>query len=727
MNGLRRRLAGAVLAIAVMASPLVSALLPGGVAGGPTSAAASSGDPTLAPTTVDDVTVQITSITPQVLHPGEDLSVTATLINRTSAALDGVVADLRLNRFRPGSRADLDAWVTGSSGAVGTRVANAAPVSLPIGGSATVQLTLPAAKVGLLDLPGTWGPRGLAVEARGSGGEQLGMQRTFALWMRDEVVPQVRVAVLAPVTGNSTDPVQLEQATGPGGRLSTLADLVASEPDVEAAVDPALVAAASTAGPNGTGWSNELTAALARRDTLALPWADTDIGAVAHADQPQLLSAAMNLSATSGLPGVNARTDVVWAPDGTLDEHTVDTAAASGARAIVVGPQTLQPDTGAATALADLKTAHGSISALVPDGLLTELFVSPNDVQPGATTATTVQRLLAELAVLAHDGSGPRDEVLIAPGRDWIPDAHLVDALLSAVRTSPWSRPSSVNALLGSQDQGVERTPLPDTVVDAGELPPADVRALADARDATASFAHSIGDTGDLTADLDQKVLSPLSVAWRTDTAGRDAVVQNVLAGTTKTRSSLSLTGPPSLNIISATAPVRFVVHNMLDVPATVAVSVEPHKACLRPARSGEVVAQPGADTSVVVNLVAIANCDVTVGATLVGHDGTTVSQPIAFSARVAPTIENVGTRVVGALLAIGLILGIVRTVRRGQSGRRGDREAVESQTPLRLLGGEVPESRPGHAPDAGTQASRDGPGVGAQEPHDEGSGPDVV
>ena len=60
--------------------------------------------------------------------------------------------------------------------------------------------------------------------------------------------------------------------------------------------------------------------------------------------------------------------------------------------------------------------------------------------------------------------------------------------------------------------------------------------------------------------------------------------------------------------------------------------------------------------------------------------DGTPVSQPVAFTARVTPTIEGVGTIVVGVLLAIGLVLGVVRTVRRGQSARRGSR--VEAQQP---------------------------------------------
>ena len=714
MSTLRRRLAGAVLALAATAWPLACgvgsawATSPAGPTTLPSDLEAvtgAAGDPE-----ASDVAVQIDSIDPGVLSPGEALRVTATLVNQTAAPLDGVVADLRLNRFRPASRADLDAWVTGSSGAVPSRVANADPVSIPAGGSVTVQLTLPAAQVGLSTLRGMWGPRGLAVEALDSSGHRLGIQRTFVLWLLDQVVPQVRVAVLAPVTSTSAGAGSLETATASGGRLAALAGVATSDPDVELAVDPALVAAASSGGPHATAWSTQLTAALARRDSIALPWDDTDLGAVAHAGRPQLLSTAMSLSAASGLAGVSARTDVVWAPDGTLDQQTVDAAAAAGARAIVVGPNTLQRDNAVSTALVGLTTDHGPLSALVPDHLLTDLLAAPASVQPGATVVTTVQRLLAELAVLAHDGADTQHDVLIAPGRDWTPDATLTAALLKALRTSPWSRLVSVSAVLGSQDEGTDRTSLPARAIDPAELPPDDVRALADARTATTAFAQGIGD-GTLTADLDQRVVAPLSVAWRSDTAGRNALVQRVLADTATTRGGLSLTGPPSLNVISANAPVRFVVHNALSVPATVTVAVEPHKACLRPARSTVVTAPPGGDTQVVVNLVAIANCDVTVDASLLGQDGAAVGPAIGFSARVAPTIENVGTIVVGFLLAVGMVLGIVRTVRRGQSARRGAHDAPDTIPTLPVLGGDVPA--PGRAPEPAAPRPPDNPPPG--------------
>jgi hypothetical protein len=350
------------------------------------------------------------------------------------------------------------------------------------------------------------------------------------------------------------------------------------------------------------------------------------------------------------------RWDEEWVVHHALSNHTFRLSAPAGALLAALGP--------APRTVAELAAAIGA---------------EPDEVDA----------LLAELAVLAHDGSDQPHDVLLAPGRDWTPDAALVTALFRALRSSPYSRLVPVSALLGGDDEGTARDQLPANAVDPGELSAEDVRALADARDATTSFARAIGDSGALTAGLDERVLAPLSLAWRGDANGRDALVHQVIATAADTRSGLSLTGPSSLNVISATAPVRFVVHNSLAVPASVAVQVDPHKACLRPTRSDAVTAAPGTDTPVVVSLDAVANCDVAVDATLVGTDGATVGDAVGFPARVAPTIEDVGTIVVGALLALGLVLGIVRTVRRGQSARRGARQAPVEPARLPVLGGD--------------------------------------
>jgi len=133
-------------------------------------------------------------------------------------------------------------------------------------------------------------------------------------------------------------------------------------------------------------------------------------------------------------------------------------------------------------------------------------------------------------------------------------------------------------------------------------------------------------------------------------------------------------------------------VHSDLRQTATVWVKLLPSKACMSvPSAPTPATVAAGSDAVVAVDVRANANCDVKVEVHLVSADGTVVAAPAQFSARLAPTIENVGTAVVGVLLALGLVAGIVRTVRRGQSGAR-------------MATGEMPQVAPlGPEPQHGT------------------------
>ncbi len=124
-------------------------------------------------------------------------------------------------------------------------------------------------------------------------------------------------------------------------------------------------------------------------------------------------------------------------------------------------------------------------------------------------------------------------------------------------------------------------------------------------------------------------------------------------------------------------------VSNDLTVPVAVRLTVQPGKPCLEAEEVPTLQVAAKSTKVVPVTLHARANCDVVVVSRLTAADGTPVSEPVAFTARVTPTIEGVGTIVVGVLLAIGLVLGVVRTVRRGQSARRGSRVEAEQPPPV--------------------------------------------
>lgn len=734
--------------------------------------AGATSTPSPSPTATWPVSVQVTQVTPEVLRPGDELTVTATIRNDGSEDVASPSAVLRLSRVRPHTRADLQTWVSGglASGSVVATAAIEGP--LPAGASVQVELTVPPQDIRLAGGADVWGPRGLTVDAR-AGSRLVGQQRTFLLWLPSDDVPATDVSVAVPVVGPPTAPVtpsaddatgaggeggagdeggtgdtaadddataddttedgattagpsptstpattvlppdpssvdRLEDATATGERLAQTARLLAETPHVSAVVDPALLAQSALAGPRARQWSHEVAQVLAERDVLSLPWADPDVAAIAHGARPDLAAAAGAAARTwTEQTGAGDVPVVLWGTGArTPDEATVSLATNAGAAAFVLPVADVDDAEAAVTARTQVRAGGTNVAALAPDAVLTHLLTDPRSVEPGASPATAVQRTLAELAVATRQESGPPD-VLLAPDREWVPDVAYTTTLLDALDAAPWVRLRPASTLLDGAAQ--TRTPASDSAVDDAELPPGQVQVLAAARERTLAFADVTSEPETLLAGVDQEVLAPLAVAWRADRTGRDALVAAVVADLDARTSGLAIVQPRTANIFGSSTDARMTVRNDLDVPVTVQLVVTPGKTCLeaRPVAPVDVAARD--ETSVVVRFVAHANCEVRVFAHLETVDGAPVSAPVEFSARVQPTIEDVGTVVVGVLLLVGLVLGIVRTVRRGQSARRGARLEAESDAPtsLGVLGG-VADAGDGdasarHTPPVGT------------------------
>lgn len=721
--GPRVRRSSALLALGVVLLALAGVGAPGAAAApaAPPAAAPSATTDALAPSSRTTATptpatpdglpvrVQITQVTPTVLRPGEDLVVRARLTNTSTEEIADPRALVHLERIRPGTRADLQTWLDepADGNRIGKRLAvTAAEAPLAPGAAVDLEVVVPADAVGLLDRPDTWGARGLAVIAA-DGNRRVGVQRTFALWATEgDQVAQARVSVLAPVVGPAAVPedsdavapgATLAELVQPGERLGTTLDIARANPDVSLVVDPALLARARAGNGAVAAWADAVDAAAVGRDVVGLPWSDPDLAALAHGGGDSLLAAGVQASedaATQAVDGgrpLAARTDVLWVAGPATDESVVDLAARGGASVLVLSPDDLRSAGGGAGARRVLTSSVGPLVGLVPDATLTDLLADPTSLDPDATTATVVQRVLAELSVLARGSSRGLQHALVALPRDANPDAGTVEAVLAAVQGAPWSRTAPLTALLGASGDVVD-TPdrLPATTVDAAALAPAEVERLVAARSATVAFAAVTDEPGSLLRGVDDAALAPVAAAWRDDPTGRLDLVDEVVAQIDARRTGLTLARTSTQNLISADSEVRFSVRNDLPVAASVRVATVPRKPCLRTEPSAVVVVPPGGEKTLPVAVHAIANCEVVVEALLTGQDGAALADPVTFVVRASPTIESVGTAVVGVLLAVGLVLGVVRTVRRGQSARRGARRMHEDEgtRPLPVLGG---------------------------------------
>lgn len=763
-----RVLAAAVLAtgaVALVGGPALAAQTPAGVA---TPATVLPADPS---TDSLPLAVSITSVSPQILEPGEDLTVTATVRNDGDTTIASPRASVRIYRYRMSSRDELARWAnSGASSPIGD-IAATTVLDDPLepGDTATVRVTVPADRVRLLRTEDAWGPRGLTFDV-GDRSLRRGIDRSFVLWGSASEVPTAQVGVLSSVVGPAMDPAAealtsargeddedatpaptttatptpsatagqsptpeptgatptptavpgsdgedesgtgqdavepddaLTTLTAAGGRLSRVLQATADFPFVSWALDPALIEDAASGSRAARAWLTGLTDAAEDREVLRLPWADPDLAAIAHAGDADaagtdLLDLALGVTNTSEVsPLWQDATPVLWSADDVPDQVTATRAAGSGGGApLVVGPGALPADDSAApSAPTTVGTTAGALVALAPDPTLTALLTDPSAAQPTVTPASVAQRILAETAVLARSDDADSTYVLAATPRDWEPSAALAVAGLSALEDAPWVDTVSVADMLAAHaagragGDGAQRAGLPATERNAAELTPAWVNALSADWRAASEFASVVDHPDALLDGLDEDLLAPLAVAWRADPDGRAAAVNLAHAETTARQSGLSVLLSEQFTVISSSAQINVAVRNDLDQSARVRVELRPQKGCLDTTRSAMTEVPANAETPVTLTLRATATCEVTVDVSLVSETGRELATPVTFSARVAPTIESVGGIVIGVLLALALAFGIWRTVRRGQTTRRGARVAPDAEGASALPG----------------------------------------
>ncbi len=704
----RRRAATAALVSGAIA------LLTAGLGAGPATARTGTAVPGAIVQDPTAVSITITAVTPQILRPGDDLTVSATVTNGSTQTIQQPRAAVLLSRTSLSTRYSLDAWTSAdpTSSAGTTVMSMALPDPLASGASTTVQLTVPAAALRLSAATSQWGARGLAVQVL-DGWSRVGIARTFALWLPADQPARTSISVLVPITRDAADLAAEASATRPGlptiatpdatptqptgtasngtasngtanpsgstasstfapnGRLADLVRLSAHHPGVSWAVDPALVVAARASGTTGAAWLSTLDSGAAERDVFALPYADPDLAAVARAGATSLAQQADTL--TSALPWVNdigALTGLQLAPDGTTDAATLDEAAQLGASAVVVDPSALSPTTDLTytpTGRATVRTAAGSIAALVPDPTLSSLLRSPGSDSP----AVAAQRLLAETAVITRERPNQDRHLLVTVGRDWTPTTAVAAAQLAALESAPWVAMEPLSKLISSASPDVERAPLPTTAADPTELPAPDVATIASEQHTLETFASIVPNPAALLDGVQESVLGPLSVGWRADTAGRATLLASLLTDLRARRTGLSIIQGSNITLISQSSEVPISLRNSLDQDATVTLRLTPRSGCLVVPDAPTVIVPAHQTASFRVPFSAVASCDVVVDVSVLTSDGTPVADPIRFTVSVHADWENVGTAVVAGLLVLGLVVGLWRTVRRGQTARR--------------------------------------------------------
>ena len=734
------------------------------------------------------VTLSIDTMTPEVLHSDQDLTLTGTITNGTGQAVSGVDLVTRVQRSTDVTSESLTKWLTGTD-----ESGLSDPVTIPLGrdlqpGETTqFSITVPADELPLTSAD-RWGPRGIAVTLE-SQGTSVAQDRSILVWESGASVTPVRLTTFIPVTASVEEMAVL---AGPhtSQRAKTLTSvhrrvlglLGMAGDNVVMAVDPALVealgvtsadlekaarnghsqpstpdgtpqapqgddssgsssaspsasadpsapaaesssptpsspstaspSASATAPSSGGKTSNDvaqLSAALMRAigtgSLVALPWGDSDTAALAHLQRADLIETATQRTQESAIVKAGAPASMSWLASSVMDSATVNTLPQSTST-IITSPDSL-PVTDELTYTPSGLGALGDRAVLIPEQSLSEALAgepsskTSNDTSDeasqdgasdqarqasssGQTTQAaeldTRQLLRGNSAILTRQAPGLERDIVVAMPRQAAStaDPSALKARVAALRSTSWTQSQSLSGLeeraraeveaVEAGTSGIERSePSDDNVTDDNELTTATLAAAGGTASRLQSVASVLSDPAALLGEYTNLEAVVSSATWRAKPATCRAQVPAAEAAGTGVTSSLAAVPSSTINLISSEAQLPVRITSSLAQDVTVQVYLTSDNKRLQVPRTTTVTVPAHQQAKVTVPIQAVGSGDVGLTVQVLAADGTTVGTPTTVNMRVRADWESRGTGVIVGVLVSIVVIGTVRTVRRGR------------------------------------------------------------
>ena len=733
------------------------------------------------------VTLSIDTMTPEVLHSDQDLTLTGTITNGTGQAVSGVDLVTRVQRSTDVTSESLTKWLTGTD-----ESGLSDPVTIPLGrdlqpGETTqFSITVPADELPLTSAD-RWGPRGIAVTLE-SQGTSVAQDRSILVWESGASVTPVRLTTFIPVTASVEEMAVL---AGPhtSQRAKTLTSvhsrvlglLGMAGDSVVMAVDPALVealgvtsadlekaarnghsqpstpdgtpqtpqgddssgsssaspsasaapsaptesssptpsspstaspSASATAPSSGGKTSNDvaqLSAALMRAigtgNLVALPWGDSDTAALAHLQRADLIETATQRTQESAIVKAGAPASMSWLASSVMDSATVNTLPQSTST-IITSPDSL-PVTDELTYTPSGLGALGDRAVLIPEQSLSEALAgepsskTSNDTsdeasQDGASDQArqassssqttqaaeldTRQLLRGNSAILTRQAPGLERDIVVAMPRQAAStaDPSALKARVAALRSTSWTQSQSLSGLeeraraeveaVEAGTSGIERSePSDDNVTDDNELTAATLAAAGGTASRLQSVASVLSDPAALLGEYTDLEAVVSSATWRAKPATCRAQVPAAEAAGTGVTSSLAAVPSSTINLISSEAQLPVRITSSLTQDVTVQVYLTSDNKRLQVPRTTTVTVPAHQQAKVTVPIQAVGSGDVGLTVQVLAADGTTVGTPTTVNMRVRADWESRGTGVIVGVLVSIVVIGTVRTVRRGR------------------------------------------------------------
>lgn len=441
--------------------------------------------------------------------------------------------------------------------------------------------------------------------------------------------------------------------------------------------------------------------AISSGSLVALPWGDSDTAALAHLQRKDLIEAAARRTQESAIVKAGAPTSLSWLASSVMDSAT-DEALPQSASTVIASPTSLP----VADELTYTPSGLGALddrAVLLPEQSLSETLAGTSPEadastaptqnqqatppsQAGQTTQTTQaaeldtrQLLRGNSAILTRQSPALGRDIVVALPRQEASttDTSALQERLAALRSTSWTQPQSLSVLqeraqaeVEAVDEGtsrIERSEPPDRVTDDDELSAATLTAAAGTAGTLQSISSVLSDPPALLGDYTDLEAVVSSASWRADPEARSAQVPAAEAAGSAVTSSLAAVPSSTINLISSEAQLPVRITSSLSQDVTVQVYLVSDNKRLQVPRTTTVTVPARHQAMVTVPIQAVGSGDVGLTVQVLAADGTTVGTPTTVHMRVRADWESRGTGVIVGVLVSIVVIGTVRTVRRGR------------------------------------------------------------
>lgn len=636
----------------------------------------------------DAIGIEITDIDP-VHTPGEPLSVEVTVTN-PGPAREAVSLDLTAQTTVPLYRSSVTSWISDDTVTSSMLTLDRRSIDLPTGRT-TIDIDVPREVITWGNTSVSWGPRG--VQAALSFDEATIVDRTFLTTEPSFDQEPMSFTALVPLTIANDELVQVPTTSERYGQsIEALSagdlgpDEVLPDPVTSAVRDAAGRVTADIDDLTSPGITLALDSAFAALDTvdltqeslsaftdgdghelIMLPALDADLSAWAGTGEDlfflsHVAQAEQSRQVLSGR-NIPARSDVLYTP-GSVTASVAELGIAHGSNLLVVPrsdvPAVEEPNwTPSAHALLD----DVGTEAVLVDDELSALLAGESEL----TELDRRQTLLALTAV--HYRERPNDHrplVLSLPrGDDLAVTVSDVNAMLDVLDDTSWLAGVTLSDIEELPFDPFAREDLSSGRSDTSALTPALIDSLTTAGDAIVAI-------GDLTSHpllFEDAATTTYRIAgswsWTAGPGELSNRVGSVQALSGSLTSALKVQSSSTINLISQASEFPVHITSTLPLPIEVEVDVVSEDRRLQ----FEVVTttlQPNTTTTIGIPVKAVGSGNVRTQVDIVGPDGSVLGTGAEIDIRVRADWENVGTAILAGLVLLVLIIGVIRSARRG-------------------------------------------------------------